>query len=65
MIETIKKDKEMDILEIAEEAYYERAAELREMEEEAEAQREQDAYREERDCGICDIAEDIVDYFKN
>ena len=54
----------MDILEIAEEAYYVRESEIREMEEEAEAQKEKDAYREERDCGICDIAEDIVDYFR-
>jgi len=52
----------MDILERAEEAYYERQKEIKEMQEEAELQREKDEYR---DCGVCDIAEDIVDYFKN
>ena len=51
----------MDILEIAEEAYYERKQERRE----EEAQHEKDEYREERDCGICDIAEDVIDYFRN
>ena len=55
----------MDILEIAEEKYYERQAELREMEEEAEAERQKQKDRDERDCGICDIAEDTYDYVKN
>ena len=52
----------MDILEIAEEAYYERQTE---MERERQEQREKDDEREERDCGICDIAEDVYDYVKN
>ena len=52
----------MDILEIAQEAYDERQAEIREMEKDAQSQREKDDLREDRDCGI---AEDIVDYFSN
>jgi len=52
----------MDILEIAEQAHYEIQQE-REAEKEAQEQKEND--REERDCSICDIAEDTYEYIKN
>ena len=55
----------MDILERAEEAYYERQAEIREMEAEQEAQRERQQERDERNYGICDLVEDTVDYVRN